>query len=207
MEVLLIDDHDLINMGVAALLAGTGRFTIMGQARTLAEAKHIVEEAARTTGQGIPSLVLLDVQLGKENGLNFIPFLKNFCQAGRVETPPVLVCSIHEDYFLMRFALEMGAAGYVPKSRGSAELLSAIDAVCQGKVYIPDGYGDKIVRITNVYELFTRREKEALALLRQGKSNQQIADSMGLSKRTVGNIISNVYIKTGISGREGLMEM
>jgi len=207
MEVLLVDDHDLMNTGVAALLAGTGYYTVAGQVQSLAEAKRFVEEAAEGTARKMPSLVLLDIQLGKENGLDFIPFLKNLCRSRRLKMPPVLVCSILEDHFLMRLALEMGATGFVPKSSGSEELLRAINAACLGKFYVPDAHSGKMVEITNVYELFTRREKEALVLLRQGKSNQQIAESIGRSKRTVENIISNIYLKTGIGSREGLMEM
>ena len=119
----------------------------------------------------------------------------------------MLVCSILEDHFLMRLALEMGATGFVPKSSGSEELLRAINAACLGSVYIPDKHSGKMVEITDIYELFTRREKEALVLLRQGKSKQQIAESIGISKRTVENIISNIYLKTGAASREGLMEM
>jgi len=207
MEVLLIDDHDLINTGVAALLAGTGRFAVMGQARTLAEAERIVEEEAHGTPPKTPSLVLLDVRLGDENGLDFIPFLKKFCRAKRLKAPPVLVCSVHEDPFLMRLALELGAAGYVPKSSGNEELLRAANAACAGKIYVPEGHGDRIIEITNVYDLFTKREKEALALLRQGRSNRQIAEAMGIGKHSAENIISNIYLKTGIATREGLMEM
>ncbi|MCL2233732.1 MAG: response regulator transcription factor [Treponema sp.] len=207
MEVLLVDDHDLINTGVAALLAGTGYHTVAGQVQSLADAKRFVEEAAEGTVRKMPSLVLLDIQLDKENGLDFIPFLKKLCRAKRIKMPPVLICSILEDHFLMRLALEMGASGFVPKSSGSEELLRAINAACLGSVYIPDTYSGKMVEITNVYELFSRREKEALVLLRQGKNNQQIADAMGILKRTVENIISNIYLKTGIVGREGLMEM
>ena len=207
MEVLLVDDHDLMNTGVAALLAGTGCHSVAGQAHTLAEAKRFVEAAAEGAEQKMPALILLDIQLGKENGLDFITFLKSLCRAKRIKMPSVLVCSILEDHFLMRLALEMGATGFVPKSSGSEELLRAINAACLGKFYVPDAHSNKMVEITNVYEQFTMREKEALVLLRQGKSNQQIADAMGILKRTVENIISNIYLKTGVTSRDGLMEM
>jgi len=207
MEVLLVDDHDLVNAGLTALLAETGQFSVSGRARTLACAKSFIEKAAQENGEKMPALVILDVQLGRDNGLEFIPFLKDFCRAKRVKAPPVLVCSILEDPFLMRLALDMGATSYVPKSQGNEELLGAIRAACHGREYVPYEHSAKMLDISDAYDLFTKREKVALALLRQGMSNPQIAASMGICKRTVNNIISNIYIKTGAENRAGLMEM
>ena len=210
-EVLMVDDHELINTGVAALLEGTGQYSVAGKAQNLTDAKRFIEESAQVTmqpvGNKMPQLVMLDIQLGNENGLDFITFLKNFCRGKRLKMPNVLVCSILEDHFLMRLALEMGAAGYIPKSSDNEELLRAVSTVCLGKVYVPGKHGDKMVEITDMYELLTRREKEVLALLRQGKSNQSISDFLGISKNTVANIISNIYLKTGIEYREGLLEL
>jgi len=92
MKALLIDDHPLVNIGITSWLAETGHFSAFEQAQTLAEAKRFIEDAMEA-GRSLPSIVVLDVQLGNENGLDFIRFLKG---SRETKSIPVLVCSILE---------------------------------------------------------------------------------------------------------------
>jgi len=203
MEVLLVDDHELVTLGVAGLLAEIKQITSIACVRSLAEARQRIGKAEA----GMPALVILDIHLGEENGLDFISFLKEFCRSARAKMPAVLVCSIVEDPFLIKNALEMGATGYVPKSSGSGELLRAVKAALLGNAYVPEEYGARMVEIVDTYDQLTKREKQALALLRRGNSNTQIAGAMGISRRTVENMISSIYLKTGTSNRAALMEL
>jgi len=196
MEVLLIDDHPLTNNGLASCLEETGRFSVSGQANTLSEARRFIEES-----KNLPSLIVLDILLGEENGLDFLPFLKSFCREKRVPIPPVLVCSVLEDPFRMQAALKSGASGYIPKTASKAELLKDIDTVLRGDVYITGEYAIKLSKSLGVYEQFTKRELEVLNYIKQNKSNQEIAATMGISIRTVENHISNIYFKTGCGSR------
>jgi len=199
-NVLLIDDHPLVNMGLAALLNETGRFSVLGQAHSLGEAQRFVEDS-----QSLPSLIILDIQLGKENGLDFIPFLRKTCQVKHAPLPPVLVCSAFDDPFLIQRALNLGAHGYVSKNGNRDDLLDAVNAVAQGKSYVSGGY-NKLEEISGKYSLLTRRELDVLQLIKQNKNNQQIATIMDVSKRTVENHISNIYFKTK-TNREGLVNL
>jgi NarL family two-component system response regulator LiaR len=202
MEVLLIDDHPMINCGLASCLEETGRFTIKGQVNTLQDARRFIEASAKP-----PSLVILDIMLGEENGLDFLPFLKNVCQIKKIPKPPVLVCSVHEDPFRIRAALKLGAAGYVAKTGNTADMLHAIDAVLAGKIYITSEHSVKLNESSGIYAQFTKRELETLNLVKQNKTNQQIAKSMNISIRTVENHISNIYFKTGTDTRADLMKL
>ena len=198
-EVLLVDDHPLTNYGVASFFEETGRFHVTGQANSLGEAKSFIEETKK-----LPSLILLDIMLGEENGLDFIPFLKSHCRETRSGMPPVLVCSVLEDPFHIQTALNLGAAGYIPKTGSKDELLNAIDTVLRGEVFISSGHSDKLSKSLGTYNQFTKRELEVLRLIKQNKSNQEIAKAMYISIRTVENHISNIYFKTGCTNRQEL---
>jgi NarL family two-component system response regulator LiaR len=200
MEVLLIDDHPMINYGLASCLEETGRFIIKGQVNTLQDARRFIEESTKP-----PSLVILDIMLGEENGLDFLPFLENACKIKKVPKPPVLVCSVHEDPFRIRTALKLGAAGYVPKTGNTADLLCAIEAVLAGEIYTTNELNVKLNDSSGIYAQFTKRELETLNLIKQNKTNQQIAKSMNISIRTVENHISNIYFKTGTETRQDLI--
>ena len=131
MEVLLIDDHPMLNAGIVTILESTGLFTVYGQAESLTQAMRIIEKAEK-----LPSLIILDLLLGEENGLDFLPWLKDYCVSKKIPRLPVLVCSAIEDSFKIQTAFKLGAAGYLSKTGGKAELLKAIDTILCGKVYI-----------------------------------------------------------------------
>jgi len=196
MEVLLIDDHPLTNNGLASCLEETGRYSVSGQANNLSEAKRFIEES-----KNLPSLIVLDILLGEENGLDFLAFLKCFCRGKRVPMPPVLVCSVLEDPFRIQTALKSGASGYIPKTGTKAELLNAIETVLRREVYISGEHAIKLSKSLGAYEQFTKREMEVLNLIKQNKSNQEIAKALYINIRTVENHISNIYFKTGCCSR------
>ena len=200
-EVLLVDDHPLANSALASLLEGTGEgFSVTAQAATLDEALRIIGEAPQ-----MPALVILDIQLGKENGLDFLPFLEKFCKAKGIPKPPVLVCSAFSDSFHIQIALKQGTCGYVPKTGSSQDLLAAINTVLCGGVYVPQGHNAE--ELSGTYDTFTRQELKILELIKQEKTNRQIADALFLSIRTVESHVSNMLIKADVTDRTELREL
>jgi DNA-binding NarL/FixJ family response regulator len=199
MNVFLIDDHPITNNGLSACLEETGRFTISGTANSISEASQFIENS-----HSLPSLIILDIILGEENGLDFLPFLKKFCRKKNITPPPVLVCSVLEDSFRIQTALKLGACGYISKSKSTTELLTAIDTVLRGEIYINDENAVKLSKTLGTYGQFTKKEMEVLNLIKQGKSNREIAKAMYISVRTVENHISNIYFKTGCVNRQEL---
>jgi NarL family two-component system response regulator LiaR len=202
MEVLLVDDHPFVNAGLASCLEETGRFSVTGQVNSLAEAKRFIEESKNP-----PSLVILDILLGEENGLDFLPFLDDYCRKKKKQKPPVLVCSVLEDPFRIQTALKTGASGYIPKTGNKADLLDAIDTVLRGEVYKTGEHTAKLNGFSGIYARLTRRELEVLNLVKQNKTNRQIAEIMSISIRTVENHISNIYFKTETESRLELMKL
>ncbi|MDR2053463.1 MAG: response regulator transcription factor [Treponema sp.] len=200
--VFLIEDHPLTRHGLASCLEDSGRFSIAGTAATL-------EEGRRFIGQNpaaLPALIILDILLEGKNGLEFIGFLKTFCERRGLSMPAVLVCSVFEDPFRIRTALQMGASGYVPKSANEAELLRAIDTVLSGGEYLDPHLKLKICQAPGAYGKFTRREQEILTMIKQNRPNQRIAKDLGISIRTVENHISHIYLKTGCVSRHELVD-
>ena len=98
----------------------------------------------------------------------------------------------------------MGVQAYVCKRRGEQELEAALRATLDGTPYIDDTAQSKLTKTVNLFSLLTKRETEIFRLVTQGLSNRQIADNLKISPRTVENILSCVYDKTGIRSRAEL---
>jgi len=203
MNVLIVDDHPMVSSGLATILEETGRFKISGKANSLAQAKNFFNGRKKT----LPSLVILDILLGEENGLDFLLFLESYCTDKKIQKPPVLVCSVMEDPLRIQSALKMGASGYIPKTGGKKELLEAIEIIIRGEVYLSGKQSEKLWKSNGLYEKFTKRELEIFSLIKEKKTNKQIADILGLNFRTVENHVSNIYFKTGAADREELLKL
>jgi len=199
-SIVLIDDHPLATNGIGAWLNGTGRFTVSGTAKNLAEASALMEQL-----ENLPDIIILDISLGTEDGLDFIPPLKKICERRNAPMPGILVCSMHEDPFLIQHAMDSGARAYVPKSAESGEILTAIDALLEDGGYVNPRY--RITTPRHSWSLLTRRENEIVACIKQNMNNKQIAKRLNIAVRTVENHLSHIYLKTGDASREGLLEL
>jgi NarL family two-component system response regulator LiaR len=195
--VFLVDDHVMVRRGLEVRLTATGRFRIAGEASALAEARKLFEAL-----EDPPDLVILDLELGDDNGLEFIGTLKE--RGGKM--PAVLVYSVFEDPFRIQSALHLGARGYVSKSAGEAEFLAAVDSVLAGKIWLDPHLELKNAAAPDIYAVFTRREREILELVLQRFDNASIAKKLALETRTVENYLSRIYAKTGAT-RSGLMAL
>ncbi|MDR0443902.1 MAG: response regulator transcription factor [Treponema sp.] len=199
-SIVLIDDHPLAINGIGAWLCGTGRFSIAGTAGTLAEAQSLLERL-----ESLPEIVILDVSLGTEDGLEFVPVLKEICAKRTVVMPSILVCSMYEDPFLIQRAMDSGAAAYVSKSAEAGEIIAAIDVILAGNTYVNPKY--ELQSKKHASSILTRRENEIVSLVKQSLSNRQIAKRLGISARTVENHLAHIYIKTDAGSREELFEL
>jgi NarL family two-component system response regulator LiaR len=150
----------------------------------------------------LPDIIILDVSLGTEDGLKFIPTLKEIAANKNLPSPKVLVCSMYEDPFLIQRAIDTGADAYVAKSEELSEIIKALDAILAGETYINPKY--YIDLKNNLWENLTERENEIASLVKQSFSNKQIAEKLGISERTVANHLVHIYDKTGISSRSEL---
>jgi NarL family two-component system response regulator LiaR len=194
--ILLVDDHVMIRRGLAARLTAAGRFIILGEAASLGEALGFLVNLDTA-----PDLIILDIELGDENGLALIGGIPE--RGGR--KPAVLVYSVFEDPFRIQSALHRGARGFVSKASGETELLAAIDAVLAGKLWLDPRLELKNSDTPDLYALFTRREREIMELVQKRYDNIKIAKTLNLKPRTVENYLSRIYDKTGAASRIDLM--
>ena len=198
----MIDDHPALKAGIATMLESTGFFTVCGQTESLSQAVRFVEES-----DPLPSVIVLDIILGEENGLDFLPMLKKHCAGRKTPMPPVLVYSAFSDPFKIQTAFKLGAAGFLPKTGGKAELLKAIHTILCGKTYVPDELNLKLNGDAGLYSKFTKQEAKVIDLIKSDKTNQQIAEKLCINIRTVENYISRIYFKTGYSSRDEVRQL
>jgi DNA-binding NarL/FixJ family response regulator len=200
-RVLLADDHDILREGLKALLSMQGDMVIVGEAYTGREA---VELAQRLK----PDVVLLDVSMPELDGLEA-------CRRIRAHQPQVqvLVLTMHEREDYLRQALEAGAAGYLVKRTAATELRLAVRAVAQGDTFLSPSMARTLVRhylslreegaaadaaAADPYESLSSREREVLKLVAEGCTNQDIAEQLVLSVKTVQAHRAHLMEKLGL---------
>ncbi|MBC6461050.1 response regulator [Actinomadura sp. HBU206391] len=199
-RVVLVDDHEMILAGLSAMLAGfPGRVRVVGQAATAAEATRLVT-ALR------PDIVLLDVRLGGESGLDLCRSLSEQASGTRV-----VFLSVYEDEPYVFEALRAGAAGYLLKRVDGPELLRRLEDVVRGEIVVDPALAGRMTASAarlrrgefwpGAGRGLTQRESEVLSLLVTGLSNRAIARRLVLSEETVKSHLRAVYRKLEVGDR------
>ena len=199
-SIVIIDNYPMVANGIGAWLNATGRFVVYGIAENLTEASALMERL-----KNLPEIIILDISMGSEDGLDFIPMLEEICAMRDAPMPVILVFSMYEDPFLVQRALDAGARAYISKAAEPGEFLAAIDALLKDGVYVDPRY--RIITPKHSWSLLSGRENEIVACIKQNMNNKQIAKRLNISIRTVENHVSHIYIKTGTSSREELLEL
>jgi DNA-binding NarL/FixJ family response regulator len=196
-RVLIIDDHDLMRRGFISALGDS--WTAAGEAADLSGGKAVFE-----TMSDPPDLVVLDIALGNEWGLDLVPWLTE--RYGK-EAPPVLVYSVYADYAHVQAAIGMGVLGYVSKDEGFPALETAMHAVVQRQVHINKKLLSKLSSVPDLMSGLTKREKQVFLLVQQGWDNKRIANEFSLAPRTVECYLNRIYSKLGTKSRKELQEL
>jgi two-component system response regulator NreC len=193
-RVVIADDHTMVRNGLRVLLDMEDDLEVVAEAGCLAATEDCLREHA-------PDVLILDVHLGAENGLDGMPALLRASPATRV-----LVLTMQDDPAFARKALGSGAGGYVLKEAPRADLVAAVRAVARDETYLHPQFAARVVLAHEAADdHLTPRELEILRLIALGHTNARIAGDLYLSVRTVETHRANIQSKLGVSGRAELV--
>ncbi len=202
LRLVLVDDHEMVLHGLTAMLAHfDDDVLVVGTATSFAEARKAIDLA-------LPDIVLSDVRLGRDSGLDLV---RELAQAH--PTIKVVMLTVYDDEHYLFQALRAGARGYVLKRVDAAELVGHLRRVADGEIAIDAALAGRAAmsaaRISSgefwpgANHGLTQRESEVLALLVAGHSNRAIASTLVVTEDTVKTHIRSLYRKLDLQDRGG----
>jgi two-component system response regulator NreC len=203
-RILIADDHAVLRAGLRMLIAAQPDMEVVAEA---ADGQEALRKAVETR----PDVVIMDLTMPGSGGIQAIERIRQEVAGTRV-----LVLTMHDVPAYLRSALAAGASGYVVKRAADAELLSAIRNVHRGRTVLDPTLAVMLVRgglrksetpapPRGSADLLSPREREVLELVAQGYTNQQMADRLGLSVKTVETYRSRLVEKLGLQSRADLV--
>lgn len=197
LRVLLVDDHELLRRGVAALLTGHAGWTVVGEASDGRSAVRMAEETR-------PDVVVMDIGMRELNGFEATRQIHQ----SRPETQ-VLIFTMHESEHLVRETIAAGARGYVLKSDASQQLVAAVEALSRHEPYFSSRIAARVFEEVSLPKRprrgrrresgLTQREREVVQLLAEGLHNREVAARLGISVKTAETHRARVMRKLGVA--------
>ena len=200
-KVLIADDHAIVRAGLRALLVEAAAFDLVGEAVGGYEAIELV-------GKTTPDVLILDLSMPDLDGISVTRQIKP-----QFPDLKILILTLHEDEALLKEAIKAGAAGYILKRAAEAELISAIQVILRGDIYVDPALLRGLIEESpqpqvnqeEQSEPLTRRETEVLRLIVDGYTNRQIGLELNISIRTVEGHRANIADKLGLHSRVELV--
>jgi len=201
-NIVLADDHVLVRNGIKAMLESDPEIQVIGEASNGREALDVTRRVR-------PHILVLDIRMPEMTGLEAVAKLENTAPGTKA-----VILSMHDSEEYVMEALDVGAYGYLLKDTDKNEFIKALKQVQQGHKYFSGAVSsiladrllntrpvEKIIEETETPDPYhlTRKEKEILRLVVDGKPNKQIADSLAKSVRTVETHRFNIMKKMGVN--------
>lgn len=203
-KILIVDDHPVVREGLRIRLGRELGFCVCGEAGDIPEAVALVAET-------IPHLAIIDVVLRNGNGLDLVRRLRD--RAPDVKT---LVWSMYPDALYARRAIQAGASGYVGKEHATEVVISAIQHVLAGGIYLSHEVTESLLReatgrergpLPDPVSTLSDRELEVFQLTGRGLSTHQIALQMHLSAKTIETYRARSRIKLGVDNGSDVVRL
>jgi len=192
LRILIVDDHPMIRSGLAAMIQGETDFELVGEAAHGADAVRIAPELA-------PDVVLMDLLMPQMDGVEAMSLLRPRLP----ETRFVILTSMAEPVEVQR-ALQAGASGYLSKTASAQELVNVIRAAHGGRRVLSQEASEALIAAAQPGQPgadLTQRERELLALMSRGLTNQDIGEQLRIALPTVKFHITNILSKMGMGNR------
>ncbi len=197
-RVLIVDDHEVVRVGLQTLLRLVPEMQVVGEAGTMSEAVS----QARTLN---PNVILMDIRLPDGSGVDACREIRTACPDTKV-----LFLTSYADEDTVLDAILSGAHGYVLKEIGANSLIEAIQTVAAGHSLLHPEVTEQTMKWLRILadpaaksksQPLSEQERRVLALVAEGKTNKEIAADLNLSDKTVKNYLANIYDKLQVSRR------
>lgn len=200
-RIIIADDHEMVRRGLAATIAEVPGWTLVGQAADGREAVTLV-------ATHMPDVAILDLTMPELNGLDATRLILDADSTTRV-----LILTAHESEELVREVLGAGAQGYVLKSDAGRILVTAVEALLDGRTFftsrvaqlVLEGYLRGGTDAATTLPVLSVREREIVQLLAEGRSNKEVARRLGISVKTAETHRSNIMRKMAFDSLSDLV--
>jgi two-component system response regulator DevR len=198
LKILLVDDHEVVRLGLKSLLSDYPSFEVVAEAGTADEA---VEKALTYK----PDVIVMDIRLPGKNGIEATREIIDQIP----ETKVIMLTSYAEDDLLFD-AINAGAFGYVLKQIGSDDLIDALESIGRGEALLDPSLTQKVFKrvreasrkaTDEAFASLSDQEIRILSLIAEGKTNKEIASAIFLSEKTVRNYVSSILSKLNLKTR------
>lgn len=198
MRILLVDDHEVVRLGLKTLLGRQPGMDVVGEAGTASEAISLARQL-------LPDVIVLDIRLSGSSGLDACRQIK----ADRPETRIIILTSFPDDTMVVE-AIGAGADGYVLKQIGSDDLIRALERIGRGESTIDPAVTGRLLahvrqarkqEMAAAFACLSDQEMHILAAVAEGKTNREIGAELHLSEKTVRNYVSDMLNKLGLASR------
>lgn len=197
-RILLVDDHEVVRLGLKALLERHQHFDVVGEAGSAREALEAVSNL-------YPDVVVMDIRLPGASGIEACEeIVQRF-----PETKVIMLTSYAEDEMLFS-AIRAGASGYILKQIGGEDLVRALEAVGRGEALLDPAVTQRVFQEVrkavkeeeaSAFSHLSQQEKHVLLLVSEGRTNREIAKALFLGEGTVRNYVSSILSKLGVNNR------
>ncbi|MCJ7677270.1 MAG: response regulator transcription factor [Anaerolineales bacterium] len=197
-RILLVDDHEVVRLGLRSLLEQRPNFEVVAEAAT-------AREAVEKTRTHKPDVVVMDIRLKGGSGIEACQEIISQFPTAKV----IMLTSYAEDEMLFS-AIRAGAAGYVLKQIGGDDLVRAIEAVGRGEALLDPAVTQRVFQEVrkaareeeaSAFADLTQQEMHVLQLVSEGRTNRQIAEMLYLGEGTVRNYVSSILSKLNVRNR------
>jgi DNA-binding NarL/FixJ family response regulator len=197
-RILLVDDHEIVRLGLKSLLDRHTKFQVVAEAST-------GDEALKKVEQYKPDIVVMDIRLPGGSGIKACAEITDKYP----ETKVIMLTSYAEDEMLFS-SIRAGASGYMLKQVGNDELIKAIEAIGRGEALLDPAVTQRVFQEVRkaareeealAFSDLTDQEKQVLIHVSEGKTNREIAKALYLGEGTVRNYVSSILSKLDVSNR------